>query len=72
MLSDKDAAIITALVLSVIGVASIVRSQRRQALPPGPPRYPVVGNLFDFPKGAKPWVKFGEWTDQYGAWRGSV
>jgi hypothetical protein len=66
MLSDKDIAVLAAVVLSVIGFVSIVRSQRRQPLPPGPLGYAVVGNMFDFPMGSKPWVTLGEWADQYG------
>ncbi|GAA6033612.1 hypothetical protein JCM8097_001483 [Rhodosporidiobolus ruineniae] len=34
-------------------------------LPPGPPGLPLLGNLLDVPK-SRPWVKFEEWTRQYG------
>ncbi|GAA5916201.1 hypothetical protein JCM8208_000032 [Rhodotorula glutinis] len=34
-------------------------------LPPGPPGLPFIGNILDVPK-SKPWVRFAEWTDEYG------
>jgi hypothetical protein len=70
MLSEKVIPVI--LTAFVIGIAFVVRFRRRQPLPPGPAGYPVVGNLFDFPKGGKPWVTFGAWADRYGARHGSI
>ena len=40
-------------------------SRPSSVLPPGPPQAPIVGNLFQMPK-EHPWVKFAEWTKQYG------
>lgn len=34
-------------------------------LPPGPPRKPFFGNLFDIPRD-KAWIKFAKWHQQYG------
>jgi len=34
--------------------------------PPGPPGYPVIGNILDIPKEA-PWEQYVEWAKQYGA-----
>lgn len=36
------------------------------SLPPGPPGYPIVGNLLDIPP-KHSWLKFKEWSDQYGS-----
>ncbi len=41
------------------------KSRPSSILPPGPPQAPVVGNLFQMPK-ERPWLKFAEWTEQYG------
>ncbi|KAI0754774.1 O-methylsterigmatocystin oxidoreductase [Daedaleopsis nitida] len=38
---------------------------RRFPLPPGPPRLPILGNLFNAPK-ARPWQGFQELCTQYG------
>ena len=38
---------------------------KRLPLPPGPFRWPIVGNVFDMPK-AKQWIKFAEWQKVYG------
>lgn len=39
----------------------------KAALPPGPHRWPVLGNLLSLSEIAKfPWLKFTEWGHQYG------
>jgi hypothetical protein len=35
-------------------------------LPPGPPGYPLIGNLFDFPDEER-WLTYTQWAKQYGA-----
>ncbi|KAL4257795.1 cytochrome P450 family protein [Pleurotus pulmonarius] len=49
------------------GVTSLCWTLRkgRPVFPPGPPRAPIVGNLFDIPVDT-PWVKFAEWGKVYG------
>lgn len=37
----------------------------RRKLPPGPFPLPIVGNVLQFPQ-TKPWIKFEEWSRQYG------
>jgi len=40
-------------------------TQRKGPVPPGPKRYPIIGNLLNFP--AARWVeKFSEWHQIYG------
>ncbi|KAF4585218.1 hypothetical protein EYR40_002055 [Pleurotus pulmonarius] len=50
-----------------LGVTSLCWTLRkgRPVFPPGPPRAPIVGNLFDIPVDT-PWVKFAEWGKVYG------
>jgi hypothetical protein len=40
--------------------------KRNEHVPPGPPRYPVIGNLLNFP--IQGWTNiFPEWHKKYGA-----
>ncbi|THU96290.1 cytochrome P450 [Dendrothele bispora CBS 962.96] len=41
------------------------QNKKNITLPPGPPRKPIVGNLFDIPQ-HKSWLKFSEWHKQHG------
>ena len=34
-------------------------------LPPGPPKLPIIGNLFDMPT-EKEWLTFAQWGEKYG------
>ncbi|CRL20874.1 Cytochrome P450 [Penicillium camemberti] len=59
-----------ALILGLLGVQKI-RSyfipSKYCSLPPGPPRKPIIGNLFDFPKpGSKEWEHWLKHKDLYG------
>ncbi|KAJ8699036.1 hypothetical protein PTI98_002193 [Pleurotus ostreatus] len=54
-----------ALLLSLTGFCRW-RRKARLPLPPGPKGYPIVGNLFDKPTEYH-WVKYLEWSKQYGA-----
>ncbi|KGO77172.1 Cytochrome P450 [Penicillium italicum] len=38
----------------------------RLPLPPGPRGIPIVGSLFDAPKGNSPWETYKQWSDKYG------
>ncbi|KIK39059.1 hypothetical protein CY34DRAFT_89871 [Suillus luteus UH-Slu-Lm8-n1] len=52
------------LVLGVIG-HRLLRQNRSQSLPPGPPPKPLIGSYLDVPK-AEPWKKFSQWRKLYG------
>ena len=53
-----------------IGVALVIAyrwlSKRNERFPPGPPRYPVIGNLLNFPMQGWPEI-FPVWHKKYGA-----
>ncbi|KAF8505426.1 cytochrome P450 [Russula emetica] len=58
----------TPLIGAVLGliVLAVVRhlASPYRKLPPGPPGYPIIGNLLDM-RGA-PWFKFTDWRKKYG------
>ena len=61
---------VVALALGSFAVVNVImcvyrKSRPSSFLPPGPPQASVVGNLFQMPK-ERPWLKFAEWTEQYG------
>lgn len=59
-----------ALILGLLGVErlrSYFISSKYRSLPPGPPRKPIIGNIFDFPRpGSKEWEHWLKHKDLYG------
>lgn len=54
-----------AIGLAVLYILSVYpRKPRRRPLP-GPPGYPLVGNVFDLPHQA-PWKTYKRWSEEYG------
>jgi hypothetical protein len=47
------------VVLSMVLFATLSKRKQRP-LPPGPPRWPILCNVFDMPT-EKEWLKFTEW-----------
>lgn len=54
---------ISALGLFVVLLERLMRSKR--ILPPGPSRFPIVGNALQIPK-IHTWLKYTEWAKTYG------
>lgn len=40
-------------------------NRRGLLLPPGPPRWPIIGSLLEWPK-SKDWLTFTDWAEVYG------
>lgn len=56
------------LIFAVLLTLAIARIQKRKnKFPPGPPGLPVVGNLFNSPKGHS-WLAYQSWSTLYGTW----
>lgn len=53
-----------ALLVVVLIVKRLTRS-RRSRLPPGPKGVPILGNIFDMPKGHE-WLTYMKWSREYG------
>jgi hypothetical protein len=49
--------------LVVLGLVRYLASPYRK-VPPGPPGYPIIGNLLDMQD--EPWLKFTGWRKKYG------
>ena len=58
--------LVLALLLYILIV--LFRNQRRRSAfpcPPGPPSWPIIGNLLDLPKDA-PWIAYSNMSKKYG------
>ncbi|KAG6848816.1 hypothetical protein H0H93_013773 [Arthromyces matolae] len=59
----------TTLTLSILAFGTIIARwhllRRKARLPPGPRGWPIIGNLFDFPKQTR-WITFSQWGEIYG------
>ena len=55
----------TAVALGILYIAYRVLGKNNEHVPPGPPRYPIIGNVLNFPM--QGWAKiFPEWHKKYG------
>ena len=61
----------SAIILAIFGAILLARRRKHShkfnsfALPPGPPGWPIVGNLFDLPK-ERAWIVYSRWAKYYG------
>lgn len=53
------------LLLALPALKWILSTSRPENFPPGPPTIPGLGNLHQMPP-SKPYLKFHEWSKQYG------
>lgn len=55
--------ILVLLCLGAVAGVQYMRGQRRK-YPPGPPGYPIIGNMFDMPSEFH-WLTFAQWSKEY-------
>lgn len=51
--------------MAIIAMRLIATRLRRPKYLPGPPRLPLVGNLFQMPE-SEAWVTYRKWAETYG------
>jgi hypothetical protein len=58
--------LLTAAFATIVLLISWTRSQalKRSRLPPGPPQWPIIGNLLDMPTSFE-WFRYKEWGEKY-------
>lgn len=56
-----------AIVFFILLFAFILRFNQRKSLPPGPPKWPIIGNLLHIPKNYA-WQVYANWGKQYGSY----
>ena len=68
MLPLNISTICTAVALGILIIAYRLLGKRSARVPPGPPRYPGIGNALNFPM--QGWAQiFPEWHRKYGTYR---
>ncbi|KAG2117032.1 cytochrome P450 [Suillus discolor] len=60
-----DLLCLTGVTAGVYLVKQVVIKKNPAPYPPGPRRWPLIGNILDMPR-IKPWVTFTEWGQKYG------
>ena len=61
-MESTSVVILVFALLITVGIASRKRSTLKN--PPGPPQLPVVGNLFNFPRGHD-WIQFQKYSKEF-------
>ncbi|KAF9560816.1 cytochrome P450, partial [Agrocybe pediades] len=62
---SSSASLYALAVLVVLVTYTLKRRSRNVLLPPGPPGYPIIGNVYDIPQ-RYAWVTYKEWAKTYG------
>ena len=67
-ITDSGKSLLVVLLALCLIVPLFIQKARRRSLPlpPGPKRWPIVGNAFSFPK-EREWLTFMRWSREYGA-----
>ncbi|KAG1837953.1 cytochrome P450 [Suillus tomentosus] len=60
-----DLLCLTGVTAGVYLVKQVVIKKNPAPYPPGPPGWPLIGNILDMPR-VKPWLTFAEWGQKYG------
>ena len=62
----SDDALYVALLCAALSLALIWKWRRKESFPPGPKGLPLLGNVFDLPKGIPVWLTFTSMSQKYG------
>ncbi|KAF9560813.1 putative CyP450 monooxygenase [Agrocybe pediades] len=65
MFPDSASSLYALAILVVLVTYAWRRRSRNVLLPPGPPGYPIIGNVYDIPQGYA-WQTYNEWAKTYG------
>ncbi|KAF7973518.1 hypothetical protein HWV62_14936 [Athelia sp. TMB] len=63
--------VLTSIVVAaamLVAYLAATAARKLKTLPPGPPGWPIIGNLLDLPKEFQ-WHKYKEWSEQYGTFK---
>ena len=71
ILSRHDVWIYLLLIFIALLLWRTGKAKKRAPLPPGPQKWPAIGNLLDMPR-VKPWLMYHDWAKQYGNSRSLV
>ncbi|KAI0264161.1 CyP450 monooxygenase [Gloeopeniophorella convolvens] len=66
MLTRSDILIPTAAFFVTVLLYVTRRTRRNLPYPPGPKRWPIIGNLLDLPSRDE-WITYKKWSDEYGS-----
>jgi hypothetical protein len=54
------------LFLYLLVIFRDIRKRGGRSFPPGPPSWPIIGNLFDIPRDKQPWNAYTDMSKKYG------
>jgi len=62
---ETNAVLLAAFIGGIFLLTCVLWSHKERAYPPGPPRWPIIGNAFQVPS-IQTWLTFSKWARKYG------